>query len=90
VVTGIVNGPGPRGAGVVGGLLPPLPPPPLLPPLGLLPPVPPALPPAPLAPGPPFVEVPVIPEAESLLLVSGGLALAGALVALRRRAERRR
>jgi hypothetical protein len=59
-------------------LLPP-PPPPLLPP----PPIAPLLPPPPIAPlggpvlQPPMASVPVIPEADSLLLVVAGLALLG-------------
>jgi hypothetical protein len=65
-----------------------LPPPPLLPPP---PPPPPLLPPPPMAPpmmAPPSAAampgVPVIPEADSLFLLVGGLAALGGLVALRR------
>lgn len=66
---------------------PPGPPPP--PPLELIaPPPPPIAGPGPGFPG--FPEVPVIPEADSLFLLAGGLALVGGLAgwaALRRRSE---
>jgi len=78
-------------------LLPP-PPPPLPPPLPPLPPPLPPLPPPPPAPPvgafgapvsgalpPPGAAVPVIPEAESLLLLGVGLGAAGLLAWARRR-----
>jgi uncharacterized repeat protein (TIGR01451 family) len=72
---------------------------PPLPPLLPLPPLPNLLPPppAPLIPVPPSAvqgavapvpEVPVIPEADSLLLLGGGLVLGGILAALRARRRR--
>jgi hypothetical protein len=64
-------------------LLPP-PPPPLLPPP---PPPPPLLPPPPPPPpsaAPALPGVPIIPEADSLALLGGGLLALGGLVALRR------
>src|SRR5262249_56876792 len=87
---GAGGGPPGRGGGRGGGgatlpLLPP-PPPPILPPppppLPLLPPPPPFLSPfaAPSAVAP---EVPVIPEADSLPLLGGGLLVLGALAGLR-------
>jgi hypothetical protein len=72
------------------------PPPPLLPPppLQFLPPPPPPLlppppPPPPTAPQPAYPEVPIIPEADSLFLVVGGLVAAGGLVGLRGLRRRR-
>lgn len=63
---------------------PPAPPPP--PPLQVVPPPPPPLlpppPPAPMA-GRGLAEVPVIPEADSLFLLAGGLAILGGLVVAR-------
>jgi hypothetical protein len=63
---------------------PPIPPLPILPPP---PPPPPLLPPPPMAPPSmaraPMPEVPVIPEADSLLLLVGGLAALGGLAAFR-------
>jgi hypothetical protein len=70
------------------GPLPLLPPPPLVlppPPVPLIPP-----PPSAAAAVPPLrPEVPVIPEADSLLLLGGGLALGGILAGLRARRRRR-
>jgi hypothetical protein len=89
IATGIVNGPG------FATLVPP--PLPLLPPpLALLPPPPPPLlpPPAPApagmtiaAPmsGGRFADVPVVPEADSVILVLGGLAALGLVAGLRAR-----
>jgi uncharacterized repeat protein (TIGR01451 family) len=85
--------PGPPGA--PGPILPPVPPPPLefVPPPGappLPPPPPPGLggpPPPPGLGGPPrgpFGEVPIIPEADNLFLVMGGLVALGSVVGLRR------
>jgi YVTN family beta-propeller protein len=74
-------------------LLPP-PLPPLIPPLVL--PPPPLLPPPPSAPmgaapaGAAFPEVPVIPEADSVVLLVGGLAAVGVLAGLRARRRRGR
>src|SRR5439155_1579890 len=87
VVCSAVSGSGPA----VAPPLPPPPPPPLLPPpLALVPPPPPF---APLGPTPSadaravagFVEVPVIPEADSAGLVLIGLLVASALGARRAR-----
>jgi hypothetical protein len=65
-------------------LAPPILPPP---PLGFIPPPPPPLlpppPPAPMAQRATMPEVPVIPEADSLILLVGGLAAFGGLAALR-------
>jgi len=61
-------------------LLPP-PPPVVLPPPALAPP---PLLPAPAIAGAPLPEVPVIPEADSLLLLAGGLAALGTLAGYRR------
>jgi hypothetical protein len=68
-------------------LPPPPPPPPLLPP----PPPPPPPAPTPCCARAPahFPEVPIIPEADTLMLVGGGLALLGMLSALRLRRQRR-
>lgn len=67
--------------------LPPPPPPPPPPLQYIPPPPPPLLPPPPPAPmqgiGRPMAEVPVIPEADSLFLLAGGLAILGGLVAAR-------
>jgi len=65
----------------------PSPPPPLLPPLGGIPPL--QAPGAAMAP-PSYPEVPVIPEADTVLLLVGGLAALGAVAALRGRGSRRR
>jgi hypothetical protein len=82
---GTVTGPGGAGAAAVPvAVVPSAPrvPPPLLPPLmpppgplALAPPPPPALLPPGSPEAPPAVEVPLIPEAESLLLVALGLAV---------------
>jgi len=92
----------PKAAVVVVRPLPPpvvLPPPvapvvvpiPVAPPVALVPPAPPVALPPPMAPGamagPGFPMVPIIPEADSLPLLIGGLAILGALAALR--AQRR-
>jgi hypothetical protein len=71
-----------RGPGIL--VLPPPPPPPLL-----APPLPPP-PPAPCCARPPtrFPDVPIIPEADTFVLVGGGLVLLGALGALRLRRRR--
>ncbi|MBX5490934.1 MAG: DUF11 domain-containing protein [Chloroflexi bacterium] len=65
---------------------PPVPPVPPAPPLQVVPPPPPPLlpppPPAPMAGRGP-AEVPVIPEADSLFLLAGGLAILGGLVVAR-------
>jgi hypothetical protein len=77
-------------------ILPPILAPPILPPppLEFIPPPPPPLlpppPPAPMAQRAMLPEVPVIPEADSLLLLVGGLAALGGLAAvcaLRRRQD---
>jgi hypothetical protein len=74
----------------VAGTVVPIGPPPILPPPPFLPPPPPPpplLPPPPMAPpsmaGAAMPEVPVIPEADSLLLLVGGLAALGGLAAFR-------
>jgi hypothetical protein len=82
----IVTGPGAPAAVVPAAAIapPPLPPPP--PPL--LPPPPPLLPPPPFTMGSgmmPMPEVPVIPEADTLPLLLGGLAALGALAGWRTR-----
>jgi hypothetical protein len=84
----IITGPGPAAA--VAALLPPLLPP-GPPPLPLLPPPPPPL----LSPPPTMMggtmrmpEVPVIPEADSALLLLGGFAALGGLAAWRARRRR--
>jgi uncharacterized repeat protein (TIGR01451 family) len=90
-VTPLAGGPFPPGPPPFpppfpGANLPPVPPPPLefIPPPGP-PPFPPPPPRGPLgAPRPPYAEVPIIPEADSLFLVVGGLATLGGLAALRR------
>jgi hypothetical protein len=76
------------GQNVVPPIIPPLlpppppPPPPLLPPPLLLPPPPAA--PMMTAPAQAFPAVPVIPEADSLILLVGGLVALGGLVGYRR------
>jgi uncharacterized repeat protein (TIGR01451 family) len=86
VVTPVTGGPFPPGTPPFpGGYLPSVPPPPLefLPPPGP-PPFP--LPPAGGFPGAPrrfAPEVPMIPEADTIVLVVGGLVVLGGLVALR-------
>jgi uncharacterized repeat protein (TIGR01451 family) len=91
-VTGTVTGPGvlapspPAPLPTAVSLVVVPPPPPLLPPLPPLPPPAPLLPPPALAPLAAPVEVPVIPEAASGLLVASGLAaLSGLALLLRRR-----
>jgi hypothetical protein len=68
-------------------LIPPILPPPPLPPLLPPPSAPPLLPPPPMAPPmmqrPMMPEVPVIPEADSLFLLVGGLVVLGGLAGLR-------
>ena len=92
VVTGMVNGPGPRAAGIV--VVPPALPPGVPPPPLLLPPAP-LLPVAPCGrPSPPAEtrrspRCRPVPEAESLLLLGSGLAVLGALVGWRRSTTRR-
>jgi CSLREA domain-containing protein len=89
---GTVTGPGPRAKlGTLSGLgATPLPPPPPI----LLPPPPPPLVPLPTAPfsgtprGAPPPEIPVVPEADSLLLIGASLAALAGLAALRRRRGR--
>src|SRR5262249_8044965 len=98
------TGPGPGVVGVVGlpGAVPivsvpqvgipavprppvqfiPSPPPPLLPPGGAIPPLQGGAPPS-------YPAVPVIPEADSVLLLGAGLAALGAFAALRKRFGRR-
>jgi hypothetical protein len=96
---GTVRGPGPAALAALGGpplpppppLLPPPPPPGLLPPPppppGLLPPADPmgglALPPSSLAMPPGYAGIPVVPEADSLVLLAGGLIAVGALASQR-------
>jgi hypothetical protein len=94
-VVGTVTGPAPPPAAAPASVplvtLPLLPPPPPPAPPPLLPP-PPLIPPAPL--GSPFAAapapagVPVVPEAESLPLLLGGLAAVGLWLAVRRRGRR--
>jgi hypothetical protein len=99
VSVGKVQGPGPLGLQALASAPPPLlPPPPPLPPLPPPPPFGPALlpppPPSPLAVQPALLPaaypgVPVVPEADSLLLLVGGLAVIGALAARRALGPRR-
>ncbi len=90
-VIGTVTGPGARPPIILPNL-PVLPPPPLEfippPPPPLLPPPPPA-PTGAVAPRAAFPEVPVIPEADSLFLVIGGLVALGGLVGYRSLRRRR-
>jgi hypothetical protein len=90
IATGVVNGPG--AATFVARPLPLLPPP-----LAMLPPPPPLLPPPAPAPngmvmaapmGGRFADVPVVPEADSVILVLGGLAAIGLVAGLRARRRR--
>jgi hypothetical protein len=95
-MAGVVTGPGVQatlvapapGGAQAAALVPPLLPPLLPPVLPLLPPPPLLVPPPPLIGGPPTAavagETPLIPEAESLLLVGFGVGLLGALAAWRR------
>jgi uncharacterized repeat protein (TIGR01451 family) len=91
-VVGTVTGPGARPPVILPNL-PILPPPPLEfippPPPPLLPPPPPAPTGALAAPRAAFPEVPVIPEADSLFLVIGGLVALGGLVGYRSLRRRR-